>query len=219
MFLCVNIGNKLLLCKRVNMSISHFKPVHYIKIRLQRIKNHVTLNEERADLNSLPLIGHAQCVWRRQVLKVCHIFSVLKGSIFHACGYIKKFLKWSLMFYSKGQNWVEKYRFQWFPRRLGCPASVRLLNGWACALQTTDMNGSASPTHRNPRQMPQVWGVLCWHIKTKPIIHTLSPKLMLVPKPLCVPAPVWQIFLVISDKLSSSALQAKGDAACLWIGF
>lgn len=34
MFLCADIGNKQLLCKQVNVSISHFKPVHSIKIHL-----------------------------------------------------------------------------------------------------------------------------------------------------------------------------------------
>lgn len=57
MFMCVNISNKLLLCKLLCTSISHFMPVHYIKNTFtQRIENYLTLKEEPADLNSLPLI-------------------------------------------------------------------------------------------------------------------------------------------------------------------
>lgn len=40
----------------------------------QRIENYLALKEEPAHVNSLPLIRYSKCVWRRQVLKVCHIF-------------------------------------------------------------------------------------------------------------------------------------------------
>ena len=149
------------------------------------------------------------CVVKAGVKRLSH-FSVVKGFTSPAHGYINTFLKWSLTFYSKGENEVEKYRFQWLPGRLGCSVCVWLLSGWDCASQTTDMTGSASP-HQ------QECGVLCVHISgPSPLITHFSQSACKCWNLCSCPCVVG--FLVISDKLSSLAVQEKGNEANLWIG-
>lgn len=53
--------------------------------------------------------------------------------------------------------------------------------------------------HRDPRKMPRVWGVLCFPVRTKPIINTLFPKLMLVLTPLFTFLPLSSRFSLLSQ--------------------